>query len=150
MDYRKSITFHDEDGVTVLCDFDIVLNRAMAVNGLAGYPNLVDVMFNGTGIDFDGKDQQQALMDIISEGKAEKLFAMSDDFPSMLSNLFPKMLDAGEIRVGDRDEIIDIAKDCIAYNDQFLRGIVDFFMVAFRQDGVEKTAPKRKVKFTMN
>ena len=150
MDYRKNIKLYEEDGKKVMCDFDIVLNRSMAVNGLKGYPNLVDVMFNGTGIDIDGKDQQQALMDIINEGKADKLFAMSDDFPSMLANLFPKMLDVGEIRVGDRDEIIEIAEECLGYDEKFLEGIVNFFMVAFRQDGVEKKAPKRRVKFTMN
>lgn len=149
MDYRKTVKLYDEDG-EVMCDFDIVLNRAMAVNGLAGYPNLVDVMFNGTGIDIEGKDRQQALMDIINEGKADKLFAMSDDFPSMLANLFPKMLDAGEIRVGEREEIIEIAEECLEYDEKFLEGIVNFFTVAFRQDGVEKKAPKRKVKFTMN
>lgn len=148
MDYRKTIKLYDEEG-NVMCDFDIVLNRAMAVNGLAGFPNLVDVMFNGTGIDVDGKDRQEALMDIITSGNAGKLFAMTDEFPAMLGNLFPVMLDAGEIRVGDRNEIIEIATECLEYDEKFLEGIVNFFTVAFRQDGVKK-APKHKVKFTMN
>ena len=30
MDYRKTIKLYEEDGTTVMCDFDIVLNRSMA------------------------------------------------------------------------------------------------------------------------
>ena len=37
MDYRKTIKLYEEDGTTVMCDFDIVLNRSMAVGALKGY-----------------------------------------------------------------------------------------------------------------
>ena len=148
IDYRKNIKLYEEDG-TVMCDFDIVLNRALAVSGLKGYHNLVDVMFNGTGVDIDGKDHKEVLIDIVESGNAERLFAVSDDFPSMISDLFPKMLDAGEIRVGNREEIIEIVREYIAYDENIVKALQDFFMVALRQDE-EKKAPKRKVKFAMN
>jgi hypothetical protein len=68
--------------------------------------------------------------------------------PDMLKNLFPKMLDEGEIRVGSREGIIELAEECLEYNEDFLKGMTTFFMTALRQS--EKEAPKRKVKFTMN
>ena len=66
----------------------------------------------------------------------------------MLTTLFPKMLDAGEIRSGDRAFILELAEECLEFNEEFLKGITTFFMTALRQSG--KEAPKRKVKFTMN
>ena len=148
MDYRKTIKLYEEDGKTVMCDFDIVLNRSMAVGALKGYSNLVDVLFNGVNFDIEDEDTSNAVMRLIEEGKADRLFALSDDMPDMLKNLFPKMLDAGEIRVGSRDDIIELAKDCLDFNEEFLKGMTTFFMTAFRQN--EKSAHKRKVKFTMN
>ena len=148
MDYRKTIKLYEEDGTTVMCDFDIVLNRAMAVGALKGYSTLVDVLFNGVNFDIEGEDTSNAVMRLIEEGKADRLFALSDDMPDMLKNLFPKMLDAGEIRVGSREDIIELAEECLEFNEEFLKGMTTFFMTALRQN--EKVAPKRKVKFTMN
>ena len=99
MDYRKTIKLYEEDGTTVMCDFDIVLNRSMAVGALKGYNNLVDVLFNGVGFDVEDGDPSAVIMQLIEEGKADRMFALSDDMPDMLKNLFPKMLEAGEIRV---------------------------------------------------
>ena len=148
MDYRKTIKLYEEDGTTVMCDFDIVLNRAMAVGALKGYSTLVDVLFNGVNFDIEDEDTSNAVMRLIEEGKADRLFALSDDMPDMLKNLFPKMLDAGEIRVGDREFILELAEECLEFNEEFLKGMTTFFMMALRQN--EKVAPKRKVKFTMN
>ncbi len=148
MDYRKTIKLYEEDGTKVMCDFDIVLNRSMAVGALKGYSTLVDVLFNGVNFDIEDEDTSNAVMRLIEEGKADRLFALSDDMPDMLKNLFPKMLDAGEIRVGSRDDIIELAEECLEFNEEFLKGMTNFFMVALRQN--EKVAPKRKVKFTMN
>jgi hypothetical protein len=149
MDYRKTIKLYEEDGKTVMCDFDIVLNRSMAVGALKGYPVLVDVLFNGLGFDMkDGEPHENMIMRLIEEGKADKLFALTDDMAPMLANLFPTMLDAGAIRVGDRDFIIELAKECLEYDEEFLKGIVSFFTTALHQS--EKVAPKRKVKFSMN
>ena len=148
MDYRKTIKLYEEDGTTVMCDFDIVLNRSMAVKGLQGYTNLVDVLFNGVGFDVEDGEPSEVIMQLIEEGKADRLFALSDDMPDMLKNLFPKMLDAGEIRVGGRDDIIELCAECLEYNEDFLKSVTTFFMMALRQN--EKAAPKRKVKFTMN
>ena len=148
MDYRKTIKLYEEDGTTVMCDFDIVLNRSMAVGALKGYSTLVDVLFNGVDFDVEGEDTSNAVMRLIEEGKADRLFALSDDMPDMLKNLFPKMLDAGEIRVGSREEILELCEECLEYNEEFLKGMTTFFMMALRQN--EKSAPKRKVKFTMN
>ena len=148
MDYRKTIKLYEEDGTTVMCDFDIVLNRAMAVGALKGYSTLVDVLFNGVNFDVEGEDTSNAVMRLIEEGKADRLFALSDDMPDMLKNLFPKMLEAGEIRVGSREDIVELAEECLEYNEEFLKGMTTFFMMALRQN--EKGTPKRKVKFTMN
>lgn len=148
MDYRKTIKLYEEDGTTVMCDFDIVLNRAMAVGALKGYSTLVDVLFNGVNFDIEDEDTSNAVMRLIEEGKADRLFALSDDMPDMLKNLFPKMLDAGEIRVGSREDILELAEECLEFNEEFLKGITTFFMTALRQN--EKVEPKRKVKFTMN
>ena len=148
MDYRKTIKLYEEDGTTVMCDFDIVLNRSMAVGALKGYPLLVDVLFNGVGFDVEDGEPREAVMKLIEEGKADRLFALSDDMTPMLTNLFPKMLDAGEIRVGEREFILELAEECLEFNEEFLKGITTFFMTALRQAG--KETPKRKVKFTMN
>ena len=148
MDYRKTIKLYEEDGTTVMCDFDIVLNRSMAVSALKGYPILVDVLFNGIGIDIEGEEPHEAVMRLIEEGKADRMFAISDDMTPMLISLFPKMLNAGEIRVGDRDFILELVEECLEYNEEFLKGMTTFFMMALRQAG--KAEPKRKVKFTMN
>ena len=148
MDYRKTIKLYEEDGNTVMCDFDIVLNRAMAVGALKGYSTLVDVLFNGVNFDIEGEDTSNAVMRLIEEGKADRLFALSDDMPDMLKNLFPKMLDAGEIRVGSREDILELAEECLEFNEDFLKGMTTFFMMALRQN--EKVNPKRKLKFTMN
>lgn len=148
MDYRKTIKLYEEDGTTVMCDFDIVLNRAMAVGALKGYPTLIDVMFNGVNFDIEGEDTSNAVMRLIEEGKADRLFALSDDMPDMLKNLFPKMLDAGEIRVGSREDILELCEECLEYDEDFLKGMTTFFMMALHQK--EKGTPKRKVKFTMN
>ena len=148
MDYRKTIKLYEEDGKTVMCDFDIVLNRSMAVGALKGYSTLVDVLFNGVNFDIEDEDPSNAVMKLIEEGKADRLFALSDDMPDMLKNLFPKMLDEGEIRVGSRDDILELAEECLEFNEEFLKGMTTFFMTALRQN--EKVAPKRKVKFTMN
>ena len=149
MDYRKTIKLYEEDGKTVMCDFDIVLNRAMAVGALKGYSTLVDVLFNGVNFDIEDEDTSNAVMRLIEEGKADRLFALSDDMPDMLKNLFPKMLDAGEIRVGSREDIIELAEECLEFNEEFLKGMTTFFMMALRQN--EKAKPKRKLpKFTMN
>lgn len=148
MDYRKTIKLYEEDGTTVLCDFDIVLNRAMAVGALKGFPVLVDVLFNGMQLDIEGEEPQDAIIKLIEEGKADKLFALTDEMIPMLVNLLPTMIDAGEIRIGERNEIVEIATECLEFNDDFLKGITEFFMAAFRQQ--EKGTPKRKVKFTMN
>ena len=148
MDYRKTIKLYEEDGTTVMCDFDIVLNRSMAVGALKGYPTLVDVLFNGVGFDVEGEEPTNAIMKLIEEGKADRLFALSDDMTPRLTNLFPKMLDAGEIRVGEREFILELADECLEFNEDFLKGITTFFMTALRQAG--KAEPKRKVKFTMN
>ena len=148
MDYRKTIKLYEEDGTTVMCDFDIVLNRSMAVGALKGSPMLVDVLFNGVGFDVEGGEPHEAVMRLIEEGKADRLLALSDDMPDMLKNLFPKMLEAGEIRVGSREDIIELAEECLEFNEEFLKGITTFFMMALLQSG--KEAPKRKVKFTMN
>lgn len=148
MDYRKTIKLYEEDGTTVMCDFDIVLNRSMAVGALKGYSNLVDVLFNGVGFDVEDGEPSEVIMQLIEEGKADRLFALSDDMPDMLKNLLPKMLDAGEIRVGDREFILELAEECLEFNDEFLKGITAFFMTALRQNA--KELPKRKVKFTMN
>ena len=148
MDYRKTIKLYEEDGTTVMCDFDIVLNRSMAVGALKGYPTLVDVLFNGVGIDIEGEEPTNAIMKLIGEGKADRLFALSDDMTPMLTNLFPKMLEAGEIRVGEKEFILELAEECLEYNEEFLKGITAFFMMGLSQKG--KEAPKRKVKFTMN
>ena len=148
MDYRKTIKLYEEDGTTVMCDFDIVLNRAMAIGALKGYSTLVDVLFNGVNFDMEGEDSSNAVMRLIEEGKADRLFAISDDMPDMLKNLFPKMLDAGAIRVGNREDILELAEECLEFNEEFLKGMTTFFMMALRQD--EKARPKRKLKFTMN
>lgn len=148
MDYRKTIKLYEEDGTTVMCDFDIVLNRAMAVGALKGYPNLVDVLFNGVGFDVEDGEPHEAVTRLIKEGKADIMFALSDDMPDMLKNLFPNMLDAGEIRVGDRKDILELCEECLEYNEEFLKGMTTFFMMALCQN--EKGTPKRKVKFTMN
>jgi hypothetical protein len=148
MDYRKTIKLYEEDGTTVMCDFDIVLNRSMAVGALKGYPTLIDVLFNGVGFDVEDGEPSEVIMQLIEEGKADRLFALSDDMPNMLKNLFPKMIDAGEIRVGGRDDIIELCAECLEYNEDFLKSVTTFFMMALRQN--EKAAPKRKVKFTMN
>ena len=148
MDYRKTIKLYEEDGTTVMCDFDIVLNRAMAVGALKGYSTLVDVLFNGVNFDIEDEDTSNAVMRLIEEGKADRLFALSDDMPDMLKNLFPKMLEAGEIRVGSREDILELCEECLEYNEEFLKGMTTFFMMALRQN--EKGTPKRKVKFTMN
>ena len=148
MDYRKTIKLYEEDGTTVMCDFDIVLNRSMAVGALKGYPVLVDVLFNGVGFDVEGEEPTNAIMKLIEEGKADRLFALSDDMTPMLTNLFPKMLDAGEIRVGEREFILELAEECLEYNEDFLKSVTAFFMMALSQKG--KEVPKRKVKFTMN
>ena len=148
MDYRKTIKLYEEDGKTVMCDFDIVLNRSMAVGALKGYSTLVDVLFNGVNFDIEDEDPSNAVMKLIEEGKADRLFALSDDMPDMLKNLFPKMLDEGEIRVGSRDDILELAEECLEFNEEFLKGMTTFFMMALRQN--EKGTPKRKVKFTMN
>jgi hypothetical protein len=149
MDYRKKIKLYEEDGTTVMCDFDIVLNRSMAVGALKGYKNLVNVLFNGLGFDVEGEDPSAGIMQLIEEGKADSLFALSDEMPEMLAKIFPKMLDAGEIRIGERDDIIEIGVSCLYYNEEFLKGITNFFMMALRQ--AERDQPKRKIpKFTMN
>jgi hypothetical protein len=148
MDYRKTIKLYEEDGTTVMCDFDIVLNRSMAVGALKGYPTLIDVLFNGVGFDVEDGEPSEVIMQLIEEGKADILFALSDDMPNMLKNLFPKMLDVGEIRVGGREDILELCEECLEYNKEFLKGMTTFFMMALRQN--EKSAPKRKVKFTMN
>lgn len=148
MDYRKTIKLYEEDGTTVMCDFDIVLNRSMAVGALKGYPTLIDVLFNGVGFDVEDGEPSAVIMQLIEEGKADRMFALSDDMPDMLKNLFPKMLEAGEIRVGDREDIVELVDDCLEYNEEFLKGMTTFFMMALRQN--EKGTPKRKVKFTMN
>ena len=148
MDYRKTIKLYEKDGTTVMCDFDIVLNRAMAIGALKGYSTLVDVLFNGVNFDMEGEDSSNAVMRLIEEGKADRLFAVSDDMPDMLKNLFPKMLDAGAIRVGNREDILELAEECLEFNEEFLKGMTTFFMMALRQD--EKARPKRKLKFTMN
>lgn len=149
MDYRKTIKLYEEDGTTVMCDFDIVLNRSMAVVGLRDYPTLLDVLFNGAGFGVEGEDPIDAMIKIIDEGNADKFFAISDDMPLMLKSLFPKMLDAGEIRVGEREDIIELCGECLEFNEEFLKGISTFFMTALRQN--VKTEPKRKLpKFKMN
>lgn len=149
MDYRKTIKLYEEDGTTVMCDFDIVLNRSMAVGALKGYNSLVDVLFNGVGFDAEDGEPSAVIMQLIEEGKADRLFALSDDMPEMLAKLFPKMLDAGEIRMGERDDIIEIGVSCLYYNDEFLKGMTTFFMTALRQ--AEREQPKRKIPmFTMN
>jgi hypothetical protein len=148
MDYRKTIKLYEEDEKTVMCDFDIVLNRGMAVVALRNYPTLLDVLFNGAGFDVEDGDPIDAMIKIIDEGNADKFFAISDDMPKMLKDLFPKMIDAGEIRVGDREDIVELANDCLDFNEEFLKGISGFFMTALRQN--EKDKPKRKLpKFTM-
>lgn len=154
MDYRKTIKLYEEDGKTVMCDFDIVLNRSMAVGALKGYPNLVDVIFNGVGLDVEDAEPSNLMMQLITEGKADKLFAINDDMPEVICNLFPQMLDAGTIRVGCREEILEIATAFIfgskdEEENKFLTGLTTFFMTALRQN--EKVKPKIKLpKFTMN
>lgn len=150
MDYRKTIKMFDEDGETVICDFDIVLNRSMAVSVLKDYPVLVDVIFNGIQIedgDSEDADSRSKMIKLVEQGKADKLFAVSDNMIPMLSNLFPKMLDAGEIRCGNRDEIIDFATEGMEYDDNFSEGMINFFMDALIQKG--KVQPKRKMKISM-
>jgi hypothetical protein len=151
MDYRKTIKLYEEDGTTVMCDFDIVLNRSMAVAALKGYPVLVDVLFNGVGFDVEDGEPSEVIMKLIDEGKADRLFVLSEDMPDMLKNLFSKMLDAGEIRTGDRDYIVDICGALITDDEEgkFLKDITGFFMMALRQSGKEKLNRKLP-KFTMN
>ena len=149
MDYRKTIKLYEEDGTTVMCDFDIVLNRSIAIGALKGYPTLIDVLFNGVGFDVEDGEPSEVIMQLIEEGRADKLFALTDEMPPMLKGVFPKMLDAGEIRVGNKDDIVDLACVCIDDNADFLKALTDFFMMALRQD--EKTVHKRKApKFIMN
>jgi hypothetical protein len=121
----------------------------MAVGALKGYKNLVDVLFNGVGFDVEDGEPSEVIMQLIEEGKADRLFALSDEMPEMLAKIFPKMLDAGEIRIGERDDIIEIGVSCLYYNEEFLKGMTTFFMTALRQ--AERDQPKRKIpKFTMN
>ena len=162
MDYRKSITFHDEDGVTVLCDFDIVLNRSMGVNALRSYPDLIDIMFNNYDIDDkefyediandvkenDGKNRAKEIAKMFKSGKAEMLFAFNDYFPPMIEELFPAMLDKGAIRVGTKEEILSIVNECLIPDNDFMESMTDFFMDACTRRG--NATPKKKVKFSMN
>ena len=101
MDYRKTIKLYEEDGKTVMCDFDIVLNRSMAVKGLKGYTNLVDVLFNGVGFDVEDGEPSDVIMQLIEEGKADRLFPMI--CPICLKICFPKcLMQEKSVRVAER------------------------------------------------
>lgn len=163
MDYRKTIKLYEEDGKTVMCDFDIVLNRSMGLNALRSYPELVDAMFNGeTKIEKDIKKQlgvedeepqvnesDSDIVKLFKSGKAEMLFAFTDYFPPLIADLFPAMLDNGEIRVGNREEILELVRECLVFDTDFMNGMIDFFTTACVR--VEKRKNTRKIpKFTMH
>lgn len=144
--YRKEIEFNDENG-EVLCKFNIVLNRAMAISALEKHPTLADVIFNGIG-GIGNKDDKMDVASLIKTGRASVLFTISDEMPELIKEMFPQMLNAGEILVGDKDEIIELVNDSLIYSDDFVAGLTDFFMVALTQKD-ETAKPKRKVTFKM-
>lgn len=146
MDYKKTLRFYKEDGETIMFKFDIVLNRAIAFNGLKEFPKIADVIINGVDVK-GGKDksEKELVYDSIVSGNIEKIFTMNDEMPKLITYLFPKMLDSGTIEVGDKNSIIELVNDLV-YDDDFLKAMTDFFMQALAQK--EKVATK-KVKFSM-
>lgn len=142
MDYRKTLCFYEEDNKTVMCKFDIVLNRAIALKGLKEFPNIADVIFGKKKI--AKTDNENILKDLEVED-IEALFEINDEMPEMLAYIFPLMLDNGSIEVGERESIIELVNDLV-YDDDFAKAMTDFFMAVFSQK--EKQATK-KVKFSM-
>jgi len=142
MDYKKTLCFYEENGKDVMCKFDIVLNRAIALKGLKEFPNIADVMFGKKKL--AKTDNENILQDLEVED-IEALFAINDEIPEMLAYIFPQMLDKGTIEVGERDSIIELVNDLV-YDDDFAKAMTDFFMVAFSQKEKQAT---RKVKFSM-
>lgn len=143
--YRKEIELNDENG-EVLCKCSVVLNRAIAVSALEKHPDLADAIFNGTK-GLEKEDGKIDFAELIKKGQASKLFVISDEMPLLIREMFPKMLDEGEIEVGNKKEILELVDDLV-YDDDFVAGMTDFFMVALTQKGEERK-PKRNVTFKM-
>lgn len=149
MNYKKTVTiFNDDDSIAL--DFDIVLNRAIAVEGLYGYPNLANMLLNGAGAEaFQGvdiKNDKGNIIERLIENKAlDKLFVINDELPLVIRDIFPKMLDAGVIRVGDRSDILDIS-EALVFDEDFSQSMTEFFTDVLRQKG---RAQVKKLKFAV-
>lgn len=148
MNYKKTITIYNDDD-TVALDFDIVLNRSIAVEGLYEHPRLADMLLNGVGAealqDVDLNDKKSIMSSLIKNKALDKLFVMEDEFPLVILDIFPKMLDEGEIRVGERDDIIALAADLV-YDEEFSKSMNEFFTAALRQ---KERKSAKKVKFAI-
>ncbi len=152
MDYRKNITFYTEND-EILYDFDIVLNRKLLVSALDKHPKYAKFFLNPktSGIKrTEGMTEEQFVNAIVEAGKISELLndtdIMSETLPEVVKFLFPKMLQLGEIRQGEIDEILSYVNE-IAEDDGFCAAMQGFFTVVFTQRGEEKTKKKPKFKF---
>ena len=148
MDYKKTLCFYEDDGETIMFKFDIVLNRAIAFQGLKEFPLIADVFINGINNVNDGgnnKNDKRIIYESIINGNAEKIFAANDEMPKLIAYLFPVMLEKGHIEKGKTEDILALVDDLV-YDDEFVNAMTDFFMQALCQ---KEKRPARKVKFSM-
>lgn len=147
MNYKKTITIYNDDD-SVALDFDIVLNRAIAIEGLYGYPNLANMLLNGAGAEalkgVDMQDKDNLIANLIENKALDKLFVINDELPLVIRDIFPKMLDAGTIRVGERADILEIS-EALVFDEDFSKSMNEFFTEALRQ----KDRASKKVKFAI-
>lgn len=148
MNYKKTITIYNDDD-SIALDFDIVLNRAIAVSGLYGHPVLADMLLNGAGAQalagVDMKDEENLIANLIENKALDKLFIINDELPLVIQDIFPQMLDAGVIRAGTREEILELA-EALVFDEDFSKSMNEFFTDALRQKG---RAQVKKVKFAI-
>lgn len=147
MDYKKTLCFYEDDGKTVMFKFDIVLNRAIAFQGLKEFPIIADTFINGVNVDNgkDGQNDKKIIYESIINGNAERIFAANDEMPKLIAYLFPVMLEKGNIEKGNTEEILALVNDLV-YDDDFINAMMDFFMQALCQ---KEKRSARKVKFSM-
>lgn len=152
MDYRKNITFYTEND-EILYDFDIVLNRKLLVSALDRYPKYAKFFLNPRTNGIEGSEdmtEEQLVNAIIEAGKIGEMLnaneIMSETLPEVVKFLFPKMLQLGEIRQGEINEILSYVNE-IAEDDGFCAAMQGFFTVVFTQQGEEKAKKKPKFKF---
>lgn len=143
----RQLRKHVECGIY---NFDVVVNRDIAVRALEEYPDLSEYVFTKAKENAKKKvgdkpvDEVDMIIESIKTKSTSQLWAQDKELEECVKFAFPLMLKAAGNDELNADEIIEYIYDN-GVADDFNAGMYEFILLGFTQRGVTK----KKVNFSM-